>query len=71
VSATEDGVSFAAACDYPAGFCVRVACGAKASASALCDGRPVAHVVRQELGQAWAEVALPPGEHRAEVRWPV
>ena len=65
----EGGTSCLAECAYPGGFTVRVPCGTRTLARALSDGTPAASLVRHEFGQAWVEVALPPGTHRLEVAW--
>ena len=67
--ADEAGFACRAACDYPAGFTLRIPCGEHTPADARCDGAPAALLIRREFGRVWAEVALPPGAHDVTVRW--
>ncbi|MEW6753934.1 MAG: hypothetical protein AB1505_23580 [Candidatus Latescibacterota bacterium] len=61
-------VRFAAACDWPEGFVVRVPVGQELPAEVRVDGRPQPTEWRTERGQHWLCVPLGAGRHEVEVR---
>jgi hypothetical protein len=57
-------VRFRASCDYAGGSIVKVPLGAGGHGrAATCDGQPAPLEEREEFGQTWAFIILPPGEH--------
>lgn len=64
---TEDRVSFRARCRYRAGFIVKVPLGRRTPARCMVDGKGAGFRLERWLGQNWAFVPLPAGEHEVAI----
>jgi hypothetical protein len=59
---------FRSACRFDAGSIVKVPLGSGGHVrAATCDGHPAVAEEREEFGQPWAFIVLPPGEHEVQV----
>ena len=59
--------SFKAKCGYRAGFVVKVPLGREKLQRCIVNGKPARFQIKRWLGQNWAFLPLPPGEHEVMI----